>query len=280
MTIDYPTTKSSPRKSPVRLVVLHSAECPRGCRYAHAVGSYLASPGVRASIHAAVADDCAVTSVTEDRAAWHAGHGPTNDCSLGLEQAGYASWSREEWLADGTVHTAARVVSEWMARHRIAPVRLQGAALRACVLNGQGSGWCTHHDVTQAFGIAGGHTDPGDGYPYDVFQAGLDGINRPAEIPAPPIQSEEDDDMKVRFYRGQNSPTVMLANASLTGIVKMRSPRHVHDTVTLLTETGAELDTDGTTPVAVLDEDNGKVVTVPIRIVGDAQAADMLAAAR
>ena len=286
----YPTDKSSPRDNGrTRLWVIHDEEFPESVTSAEATCAYLTKPSVRASIHFAVDADSSPDSVPLDRAAWHAAHGKTNACSIGVEHDGYAHQSRAEWLDDvhgeKTLDRSARLFADiGIGRFGIEPVHLTGQALVDCVVKGIGSGYCGHGDVTRAFGIVGGHTDPGDHFPYDWWEArartyaGV-GVNLPAVDPSPQ-PSEEDDDMKVRFYRGQNDPTVMLASSGLTSVVKIRNPRHLHDTVTLLTENGAEIDATDTTNVDVLDEDNGKVITVPIRIVGDAQAADMLAGAR
>lgn len=59
----------------------------------------------------------------------------------------------------------ARIAGYWAWQYNIPIVRLTGAALR----DRSRRGICTHNDATQAWGVTGGHTDPGSGYPMDLF---------------------------------------------------------------------------------------------------------------
>lgn len=216
----YPTDKSSPRDNGrTRLWVIHDEEYPESVTSAEATCAYLTRPSVRASIHFAVDADSSPDSVPLDRAAWHAAHGKTNACSIGVEHDGYAHQTRAEWLDDvhgeKTLDRSARLFADiGIGRFGIEPVHLTGQALVDCVVRGIGSGYCGHGDVTRAFGIVGGHTDPGDHFPYDWWElrarqyAGLAG-NFPAEVPSVPQPSEEDDDMaKFWFVRAKSDPAV------------------------------------------------------------------------
>jgi hypothetical protein len=81
-----------------------------------------------------------------------------------IELAGYAEWTRAQWLAHhGTIYRAAYKV-EFHAKKYGVPLRyLTDAQLRA----GNVKGIITHAQVTRVFG--GTHTDPGERFPLDVF---------------------------------------------------------------------------------------------------------------
>lgn len=182
------TSKDSSREGQkIRLWVIHDEESPERTGSAWANGQYLARPEIRASIHALVDAEEVVGQVDWSRAAWHANHGATNACSIGVEHEGYARQTRDEWLdpfrGQRTLHRSAELFAKvGMGVYGIAPVRLTGDALINCVIKGIGSGFCGHKDVTLAFKITGGHTDPGDWFPYDAWGEWA----RVAAAPPPP----------------------------------------------------------------------------------------------
>jgi len=101
---------------------------------------------------------------------WGAKGDRVNDDGLHVEQAGYAKWSRDEWMANrATIENAARVAAAWADEYGI-PLRfLTASDLRAMGTGARGI--TTHEQITNAFDVAGGHTDPGVDYPIDYFMS-------------------------------------------------------------------------------------------------------------
>lgn len=91
-----------------------------------------------------------------------------------IEQRGLATWTRADWLrADRapTVQRCAFRVALVVVRYKLPKGRLGPEDLRA----GRSGWWTTHNDVHLAFGLTP-HTDPGPGYPEDVFEEFLTGF--------------------------------------------------------------------------------------------------------
>jgi N-acetylmuramoyl-L-alanine amidase len=87
-----------------------------------------------------------------------------NTTGLHIELAGYAEWSRAVWLAHhGTLYRGA--YKAWYHAHKYGiPLQwLTDAQLERRTVKG----FTTHAQVTRVFG--GTHTDPGHGFPADVF---------------------------------------------------------------------------------------------------------------
>lgn len=207
-----PTTKQTLGNAGRRLWVIHSEEGPEGPYSAERVAAYLANTDRRASINACVDRNSVVGQVDWDNTAWHCGHGSTNAVSCGVEHDGYARQTRAEWLdPDGGMATLQRSAALFrlvgMDRYGIQPVHLTGAALVDCVMRGKGSGYCGHGDVTRAFAVRGGHTDPGDGFPFDLWAAWAVGHAAPPAVVTP----EEGEDMNARFVQIQGQGPVYLA---------------------------------------------------------------------
>ena len=151
------------------LWVIHDEEYPERPDAAWSVAQFFAGPSApSASAHACVDDRNAIGCVDWKDNAWHSGHGPTNDRSIGIEHSGYASQSREEWLDEygmAMLERSARLFAEvGHGIYGIPAVKLSPEQVAA----GQ-SGICGHADVTYGFGIYGGHTDPGEQFPWDVY---------------------------------------------------------------------------------------------------------------
>src|SRR5918998_3392771 len=151
----------------VSLVVLHTNEGNNPAdvypdRTAENLAVYLNRPEVAASYHVIVDDDSIVRYVPDSQASWSVRSG--NARSLNLCFTGWARWSRQEWLAHpNMLRLAAIVVRDWCATHGI-PVRW----LSPPQVGADFAGICGHHDWTVGKRI-GTHTDPGTGFPWDVF---------------------------------------------------------------------------------------------------------------
>jgi N-acetylmuramoyl-L-alanine amidase/Putative peptidoglycan binding domain len=147
----------------VDVIVVHSAEIGEFWSSAEAVASYFhMGPPKPVSSHLVVDVDSIVRCVPDEHIAFHA---PPNELSIGIEQAGYAKQTRDEWLDPyglKMLRLVARLIRVESERWSIPLVWLSPDELRL-----GGRGLCTHNDVRLAFGQTT-HVDPGPNYPKDV----------------------------------------------------------------------------------------------------------------
>jgi hypothetical protein len=144
---------SSRGGTPVRLVVLHTAE---GATTYQSLGAYFASPSSGVSSHVGIDDTPNTVGeyVKPDQKAWTQAN--ANPYSVAAEMCAFAAWTADEWNAHPTMlsNTAAWVAEE-CARFSI-PLR----ALSAAQAQGGQAGVCDH----AALGAdGGGHWDIGSG---------------------------------------------------------------------------------------------------------------------
>lgn len=185
-TIRSPNSYSS-RTRKIRLVVLHTAECPCEPGRAVSVASYLSNPAVGASCHWVVGPDGLVACVPETATAWAAPN--ANSDGIQIEQTGYAGTDTAGWQSDNArrmlAHTAA-LLADISDRWGIPLVHLTDAQLAA----GQ-AGVVDHAQVSRALG-GGDHWDCGPDYPIDaVLAAARDGVE--FGVASVPEQDDEDD---------------------------------------------------------------------------------------
>jgi hypothetical protein len=132
---------------------------------AEALGSYFKNGPVKpSSTTYNVDDDSIVQSVRDDQVAFHAPG--VNGRSIGIEQAGYAKQSREEWLdpyGQRMLRLVAALVAAKAKQYGIPLVWLSPAD----ILAGK-KGLCQHVDVTHAYPEKNTHVDCGPNYPKDV----------------------------------------------------------------------------------------------------------------
>lgn len=150
---------SGPRRaSDVRLVVLHSTEGGT----AESVAHYFAT-SAQASTQLVVDDSSCFRCVPDLVIPW--GAPGANTAGLHIEHCGYAAWTRTEWLQHRRMlRRSAERTARWcwqfgIPRRYLGPI---GIRLRR-------KGFTTHGDVSKAYGTPGGHTDPGAGFPRDVY---------------------------------------------------------------------------------------------------------------
>lgn len=156
---------------PTQLLVLHSAECPLQAGYARslsewACGTVYPAPPI-ASWQRFVDPIHRVRLIPDELGAWHASE--ANPRSIGWEQAGYARYSREEWLtADGRtqLEMLAFDMAEVAVRDGIPARWLSDWEVRQVLDydNRSIKGFCNHRQIDPET-----RTDPGDGYPYDLL---------------------------------------------------------------------------------------------------------------
>lgn len=174
-------------------ICLHDIESPPGKRWAEALGGpdYFQNPATKASVAYIVDADSVVQTAPEDRWTWSTGS-PGSKHGIHIEQAGYASFSRSQWLglpdAINTSYTRpngaratftaqdaadmasqfqllARLMGDICKRHGWDPI----AAIRPeLVREVQGANLgrhVRHRDITEWVGGTT-HTDPGPYYPW------------------------------------------------------------------------------------------------------------------
>ena len=205
VTFTYEAANYSTDTHPNLVGTLHDIECPPGHGWvASLMGpSYFGNPNTQASAQLMVDAGTIGQGVDLDKGAWHVG-GPGNQISFGVEQAGYASFTRAQWLGtaaagvdtytqpDGTVVTwtdqdntdmrsQLELVAQLLARlHVVHGVRLawltdtehrQAAddynSGRPAVV----TGWVRHRDWTDRQLSNTSHHDTGDQYPTDVLMS-------------------------------------------------------------------------------------------------------------
>jgi hypothetical protein len=157
-------TPSDPARE-VRLICLHSAECGEVPGAAEALQTWAAGSAHAkgASWHFAVDSDSITQSVELHDVAWHAG--PINGYSVGIEQAGRAAQTREQWTdpySAALLERTAQLIALIAAWYDL-PIEHAGNPK-----NPDARGVCTHADVSRAWNVRGGHWDPGPNYPIEV----------------------------------------------------------------------------------------------------------------
>ena len=149
---------SGPRRaSDVRLVVVHSTEGGT----AKSVAEFFHTTA-QASTQLVVDDEGCYRCVPDLVIPW--GAPGVNTSGLHIEHCGYARWTRDEWLGHlSTLHLSAAHAARWCWQYRI-PRRWVGPA----GLKLRRRGLTRHMDASAAF-TPGGHSDPGEGFPRDVY---------------------------------------------------------------------------------------------------------------
>lgn len=146
--------------SAIHLIVLHDMEVTAYDAAAEAVGRYFEMKASGGSTNYGV-DNNSIQSYLDDNVIpWGAPSVNTN--GLHIEQMGKASWTTAQWhkLAAGTLDRTAWLVAQKSKKLGI-PIR----TLTDAQVKSGSKGVTTHKQVTRAYHVYGGHTDPGDGYP-------------------------------------------------------------------------------------------------------------------
>jgi N-acetyl-anhydromuramyl-L-alanine amidase AmpD len=160
-----PSTRPNP-PHPINKIVIHTMEAPEKPKTARNVATWFGGPSApQASAHFCVDDAEVIQSVLECDVAWHA-PGANND-GIGIEHAGYASQTPDQWHDDyskAVLANSAQLAAELAKRFDIPVVWLSVEDLKA----GK-RGFCGHIDCTNAFSGGHGHTDPGPNFPKDEY---------------------------------------------------------------------------------------------------------------
>jgi N-acetyl-anhydromuramyl-L-alanine amidase AmpD len=153
-------------RTKIDVIVIHDMEYPERSGGAMWCANFFAGPGApQASAHFAVDNQTIVQCVKEKDVAWHAPG--ANHNGIGIEHAGYAAQSRDQWLDDystAELKLSAQLVATLCARWGIPIVKLSMDDLKAGA-----RGICGHLDITMAFNNGKGHTDPGPSFPWPEY---------------------------------------------------------------------------------------------------------------
>lgn len=141
---------------------------------AEGLGNYLKSSSVQASYHVAVdRDGNTCRMVADNNRAWHAGNIGNNE-GYSICAVGWSAWSREEWLSmPKMLDSMAVQVAAWCKKEGIPAQYVAPANLVKDVWGITG-----HGDVAKAWRETD-HTDPGNGFPYDVLISKVNAILKP-----------------------------------------------------------------------------------------------------
>ncbi len=160
--------------NPITLIVIHTMEAPEKPKTARNVATWFAGPSApQASAHYCIDDAEIIQSVLECDVAWHAPG--ANQNGIGLEHAGYANQTPDQWNDDyskAVLANSAKLAAGLCKRFGIPIVRLAAADLKAWHANIAWpftAGFCGHIDCTNAFSGGKGHTDPGPSFPWDSY---------------------------------------------------------------------------------------------------------------
>lgn len=152
------------RIAPIRLAVIHSMEWAEKGSTAEDCARMFATMTRQASAHVCVDNNSVVRCVKDTDTAW-AAPGANAD-GLQMELAGFARQKRADWqdtYSRALLKNAAAVAAVWCKVHRIPVRKLTRAELKA----GR-KGFTSHADVSAVYKRSD-HSDPGAGFPWDVF---------------------------------------------------------------------------------------------------------------
>ena len=162
----------------IRYIVLHSAEDEDTPGSAKAVAQYFMTPASGGSSNLVVDDWSCYRCLADTIVPW--GAPPLNQAGFHIEQSGRAAWTRKRWLLHRleirrAAYKAALTMHWYQIPARILNVEelVKDFYLPADVNIGHNpgplkGGIVTHATISKAYGESS-HTDPGSGYPLDLF---------------------------------------------------------------------------------------------------------------
>lgn len=184
------TVKAWPQSGrPTQLFTQHSGECPLAPGYARSLTNWSNTTPVQASWHSFVGPDERVRQVPWNLGAWT--QGAANQYAIGMECAGYAGYTKAQWLTDLGRQQLENLAHEWVYYWRIEkslgneiPLRWLTTDEVRAVLNGNRTikGFCTHGQIEP-----GSRWDPGPNFPFPELMTRIKQLIAPAPpVPAKP----------------------------------------------------------------------------------------------
>lgn len=169
--------------------VLHDAETPLANGYALSIARMFSTTGTEKSAHFMIGPDAGYQLRDTGLLAWHCGNG--NRRSIGVEQAGYAAFSRAQWLTElgmAQINRLAALMRDIKRVHGIGLYFMSDSQLRQAYAGQIVGGWATHDQCRRVLGGTT-HTDPMPNYPFDVLTQVAGGTPTPPPAPQPPTPS-------------------------------------------------------------------------------------------
>lgn len=152
-------------RKPIRMIVLHSAENQQLPGQAeHLVQWFASKNSPQASAHYMVDNKIVAQSVDDEDVAWAVGVWVANLESISIEMTGQAKFTRAQWdnqYSKDMINQVVGLCKRLGQKYNIPPVHLTPGQ----ILDGKTKGYCTHADITAAYRVMGGHTDPGANFP-------------------------------------------------------------------------------------------------------------------
>lgn len=152
-------------RNQISLIVLHSEEAPESSTTALNVANWFAGNNApMASAHFCLDDRNIIQCVKEEDVAYHALS--ANKFSIGIEHAGYARQTEEQWadsFSTQMLKRSAKLTASLCKKWNI-PVKY----IDVKGLINKESGITTHANCTKAY-KEGSHTDPGEHFPIDLY---------------------------------------------------------------------------------------------------------------
>lgn len=145
----------------IDLIVLHAAETTERTGTARGTAHWFQDPACRASAHYVVDADEVLQCVLARDIAW--GAPGANRNGLHIEHAGRAAQTADQWRDEfsmATLHRSIELCARLCKGLDIPPKFVDAAGL---LIGARGV--TTHAEVTRAYKTAGGHMDPGEGFP-------------------------------------------------------------------------------------------------------------------
>jgi N-acetyl-anhydromuramyl-L-alanine amidase AmpD len=163
----YYTKHYSPRQ--IELIIIHVTQNQERPGTAKALAQWATQPmppKKEVSWHFIADSMDLIQGVDENDEAWHAGR--VNGYTIGIEHVGMSDQTIEQWNDDFSTSEllrTAKLCATLCMRHNLSVQRPSLDAIR----NRTARGIVGHWDITKAFEIYGGHTDPGFNFPWDNY---------------------------------------------------------------------------------------------------------------
>ena len=148
----------------VRVVVIHTAECPRTAKAAEGVANYFKNVDRKASAHITIDSDSIVQSVKDNNVAF-AAPGVNRD-GVQIELAGYAKQTKSDWLdvyGLKLLDRAADATAQYCLKYDLPIKHLTDEELAAGA-----RGLIGHVQASRVYKRST-HTDPGVNFPWGYF---------------------------------------------------------------------------------------------------------------
>lgn len=163
-------------RTSIRTIVVHTTECRELTGDAAGVATMFSKPRFSRTGERLWGSSQLVVDAREvwecvkpEHEAFGAKGGDVNATGYHIEHCGYAAQTAEEWadvFSLGELQLSAAAAACIAAHYDVPVVRLTPEQLAA----GE-RGFCGHRDVTAAYHVVGGHSDPGTAFPWDAYLA-------------------------------------------------------------------------------------------------------------